>query len=117
MAKVAVVELYWDKSISLDVIEQHLMITNVGTGELFVDEVLDPHRETFTVEIPEKVVAEAALTVNDGVHASETVSVQIVVGDLTAPQPVTGLSYDIVATKTVGEPVTEPNSVPDIDIR
>jgi hypothetical protein len=98
--KVALVRLNWTKSVSSDVVEQKLTL-QVGGSEATVER-LSPEVETFgPIEIPEGSAVVASIVVNDGTFDSQATVLGFTIGDLTSPEPVTGLTYIIEDTKEV----------------
>jgi hypothetical protein len=103
----AIVQFNWVKSVSTDVVTQSLKVTVLGQDTPVVNVVLEPSVETFgPIELPEKVQVHVQIVVNDGSYDSIPATLDFALGDLITPEPVTGLSYQIV-DKVVTPPVIE----------
>jgi len=91
MAKYALVRVFWNPSPSTDIKRQFVRVN----GEV---EELDISATEYTFEAEEGAMFDVTVVVSDGTfEASATVN--IVVPDLTAPQPVQGLGWEIISVK------------------
>lgn len=100
--KLALIKVSWTPSVSQDVRVQKFVVSDLD-GELLLSKDLEPQVASEFIELPEKTRVLVSLVVNDGVYDSVPATVEVVVDDLTAPQPVTNLTYEIVEVKDVEE--------------
>lgn len=100
--KLALVKVSWTPSVSQDVRVQRFTVTDLD-GELLLTKDLEPQVVSEFLELPEKTRVVVSLVVNDGVFDSVPATLEVVVDDLTAPQPVTNLTYEIVEIRDVEE--------------
>lgn len=91
--KIATVRLFWNRSISDDVLSQALKI-NVN-GEIKVDVSLPSTQEEFVFDVSEKSQVNVSLVAKDAANVSDAAVLDFQVDDLTAPAAPTGLFYEI----------------------
>lgn len=95
--KVAEVRLFWQQSVSTDVIAQFVNVTVANGEDVTVSEYeLPPTVGELLVTVPALSGVNVAITVADATFTSPVVSYDFQVGDLVAPQPVGFISHEIV---------------------
>jgi hypothetical protein len=92
MGKVAQIKVFWSPSPSTDIKTQVIRINND------TPEVLELSATEFTFEAEENSVFDVTVEVSDGTSVAAS-TINIVVPDLTAPQPVVGLGWEIVSVR------------------
>jgi hypothetical protein len=92
--KLVDVRFDWVPSVSDDVISTKFYLSQ--DGENLVSATLGADANSYIVEgLSEKTTYFATVVVSDGMLEATT-SVEVVIGDLTAPMPVTGLVYTVL---------------------
>ena len=104
MSKVAVVRVSWTPSPSVDVVDQRVVVLNETLGEVIVETVLSPAVDSLTFEVPEKTDVSVSVTVSDGAYESDPAYGSFSLGDLTAPMPVSGFTFDVLEVKDQATP-------------
>lgn len=89
----ATVEVFWNKSVSSDVVSQVLSV-KVGDADV-VENTLMAETELFVVDVPEKTNVSVTLKAFDGTNYSDAAALDFNVGDLVAPLAPTGLDFRI----------------------
>lgn len=98
--KKADVKVSWVRSVSGDVVSQ-VVALKTSNGDVVSEVTLDPMvSETVFVGLLEKTDYVVVHTVTDGYSASPT-SLDFNLGDLEAPQAVTGLGVEVVSVYDV----------------
>jgi hypothetical protein len=106
MAKKARVLLMWQKSISTDVISQHVSVASANQ-DVFADQDVPASTQEFTFDVPEKTLVHVEVTAFDGTHRSDPAVLDFEIQDLTAPQPITDLTYEVVEVFDDIEPIED----------
>lgn len=103
------VKISWNPSVSGDVVAQNILV--VVAGELIlVNEVLPPTLDEFQVVLNENDAVYVELTcVDESGKVSDPAKLSFHIPDLRAPQPITGLGFEIIEVFEVeDEPEPEP---------
>jgi hypothetical protein len=97
--RVADVRLKWQKSVSADVASVDLAVT-INGEQTFV--TLGPEVESYDIEVAASGSVSFSGTVTDSEgNVTSSVTYSFSLGDLVAPQPITGLGFEVIAIRDV----------------
>lgn len=103
MSKRAKLRLSWSLSVSNDVVSQRLILFENGSELL--NTTLDKVTSEYFFVVNEAAIVGVELKAYDGTYYSDPAIASFTVGDLTKPQPPTGLNIEI--TEVIDEDVDE----------
>jgi hypothetical protein len=97
--KVAEVRVFWERSVSADIVHQLVDVSTYTDGDdegTSLTHELGPTVSEVVLEVPENTSVNVAHQVFDGTYHSEVVAYDFRIGDLTAPQPAGFIGHEIV---------------------
>lgn len=108
--KVADVKLSWSRSASTDVVKRFIILTVDGVEQTSIE--LGPEVDSYQLEVKaSQSVSFVTRVVDSEGLETQSSSYSFQLGDLTAPQPDTGLTHEVIAIRDVADAPTEPVDV------